>query len=180
MASVTELGHHRAVAMTVRRIRTSDGALLKAVRLAALLDAPSAFGSTYEHEVTFTEGHWSERADAGSAGALRSTFLALDGPEVVGIAGGYRNSQEDGTVELVSMWVAPTHRRQNVGRALVKRVCDWARETGGRDVALWVTLDNMPAEALYRGLGFRETGDVQPLPSDPCKDELRLKRSLGQ
>jgi hypothetical protein len=31
---------------------------------------------------------------------------------------------------------------------------------------------------LYEATGFRLTGDYQPLPSDPCKDELRMRRAL--
>lgn len=180
MAGDAEFGHHRYVSVTVRRIRASDAALLKVVRLAALADAPSAFASTYEREAALTDDDWSERASIGSAGPLRSTFVAEAGSEVVGIVAGYRDAHDDTTVELVSMWVAPTHRRQHVGRTLVERVWDSARETDRKEVALWVTRGNVPAQALYRKLGFCETGDVQPLPSDPCKDELRLNRSLGQ
>lgn len=179
MASDTAFGHHLVVVVIVRRIQPTDAERLRTVRLAALSDAPSAFGSTYEREEAFTEDDWSERARGGSAGPLRSTFLAEDGQEVVGIVGGYRPVDDDPTVELVSMWVAPTHRRQRLGHTLVERVCDWARTTDAKDVALWVTRGNDAAERLYRELGFRETGDVQPLPSDPCKDELRLMRSLG-
>jgi hypothetical protein len=28
--------------------------------------------------------------------------------------------------------------------------------------------------ALYQRAGFALTGDYQPLPSDPCRDELRM------
>jgi hypothetical protein len=41
-------------------------------------------------------------------------------------------------------------------------------------VELWVTRGNVGAENLYRVMGFVETGDYQPLPSDPCKEELRM------
>jgi hypothetical protein len=32
---------------------------------------------------------------------------------------------------------------------------------------------------LYEAAGFRLTGGHQPLPSDPCKDELRMRWAPG-
>jgi len=40
--------------MTVRRIRPGDGALLREVRLRALVSGPDAFGSTYEREIALS------------------------------------------------------------------------------------------------------------------------------
>jgi hypothetical protein len=42
-------------------------------------------------------------------------------------------------------------------------------------VDLWVTRGNDPAQGFYRAMGFRGTGDYLPLPSDPCKNELRQR-----
>jgi RimJ/RimL family protein N-acetyltransferase len=141
-----------------------------------LRDAPSAFGSTYAAEVTRTEGEWSERAASGANGTDRFTVLAFDADACVGLAGGFRN--EDGhhaDVDLVSMWVAPTHRGTGVADRLVDAVLDWAcNEAQAEVVGLWVTRGNDRAQRFYERLGFVETGDVQPLPSDPCKDEVRM------
>jgi hypothetical protein len=46
-------------------------------------------------------------------------------------------------------------------------------------VTLWVTGGNLPAQSLYRALGFVETGDYQPLPSDPSRQETRMRLSLS-
>jgi GNAT superfamily N-acetyltransferase len=155
--------------ISVRRIRPDDAALLERVRLAALLDTPSAFGSTHAAESGRPVAEWEARAAAGAKGHDRVTFFALDGDDVVGLVGGYR---EDGVTHLVSMWTDPEARRTGVGRALVQAVLDWAED----DVHLWVTRGNDAAHALYERMGFVETGDHQPLPSDPCKDEVRMVR----
>lgn len=159
----------------MRRVRSDDGALLKRVRLAALLDTPSAFGSSHADEAVRPDDEWDVRASAGADGRDRSTFFAFDGDDVVGLVGGYRPDRSVDEVDLVSMWTSPSARRRGVGRELVRAVLAWA---GDSPVSLWVTRGNDPAYELYASLGFVETGDHQPLPSDPCKDEIRMIRRV--
>lgn len=81
-------------------------------------------------------------------------------------------------LELMSMWVAPEARRQGGAEALVGAVADWASTTPATAVHLWVRRNNHHAQRLYRRLGFTETGELQPMPSHPCADELRMVRRL--
>ena len=163
--------------VVVRRITTADAELLRDIRLRALQDSPSAFGSTYAVEVTRSEAEWAERAASGASGNDRFTALAFVDDDCIGLAGGFRND-EDGhhaDIDLVSMWVAPSHRGSGVAEQLVDAVLDWARDDAQAEVVgLWVTHTNERAQRFYERLGFVETGDVQPLPSDPCKDEVRM------
>jgi GNAT superfamily N-acetyltransferase len=162
----------------VRRTAKGDAALLKQVRLAALKEAPSAFGSTYAAEATGTDAEWAQRAIAGSGGRDRAMFLAELDDEVIGLAGAYREEASSASVELVSMWVAPHARNRGVGAALIDAVTAWAIETDARSISLWVTIGNTPAETLYNSKGFATTGEVQPLPSDSSKSEARMELSL--
>src|SRR5213075_3335252 len=131
-----------------------DAGTLKRVRLAALLDTPSAFGSTHADEAGRSDGEWQERAVAGADGRDRVTFFAVDDDgTVLGLAGGYRPDGDLGAVELVSMWTAPDARRRGVGSALVRAVLDWADERVDA-VSLWVTRGNDPAHSLYERMGF--------------------------
>lgn len=165
--------------VNVHRIRPSDGAALRTIRLRALRDTPSAFGSTFDHEATLTDADWTDRAARGADGPDRATFLAHAAEQIVGVAGGYREKPGSAVVELVSMWVAPHARRQGVAAALVQTVINWSAATGASRVDLWVTRGNEPALGLYTDLGFKQTTDVQPLPSDPCKEELRMTLDLA-
>jgi ribosomal protein S18 acetylase RimI-like enzyme len=171
----------------IRRIGPDEGPLLADVRLAALLDSPTAFGSTYASESNYTEADWSERARMGALGISRVTFFAeVDGegppgvPGVVGLIGGYRPDETSRSVELVSMWTSPAARRSGVGRALAHEVLSWAASLGVQRVTLWVTRGNDPAVQFYRSLGFSLTGDAQPLPSDPGHDELAMELTLPE
>jgi len=166
------------VQLTVRRIRADEGPALRVVRLAALLDAPSAFGSTHQAEEAQPAQHWTERARQGSAGDASATFFATVDDRIVGLVGAYRPDPNLAVVELVSMWTAPEARRTGAGRRLVDAVLDWASTASADSVELWVTQRNDPAIALYRSAGFRETGDQQALPSDPRKNEVRMRRPL--
>ena len=158
----------------VRRVETGDASLLKRVRLAALRDTPSAFGSTYEREVLFSDAEWEGRARASAQGSDRATYFAESDGAVVGLVGGFRAVPGAERVDLVSMWVAPEMRHRGIARLLVGAVIDLATETSAREVALWVTRGNTAAESLYQSMGFGLTGNTQPLPWDPSTDELEL------
>ena len=160
----------------IRRVRPDDGPGLKAVRLAALADSPSAFGSSYAAEVDQPDDFWEARAVLAAAGEGSVTFFAVIAGSVVGLVAAYQPDAARLSVELVSMWVSPAQRRAGIAAELVDAVVGWARETGATTVELWVTRGNDAAVRLYEAEGFHLTGDHQPRPSDPCKDELRMRR----
>jgi GNAT superfamily N-acetyltransferase len=153
--------------------------VLRRVRLAALRDAPSAFGSTYDREADRSEQEWSNWARLGASSADRALFFAVDDDDVVGLAGGHRDDTASLEVHLVSMWTSPAVRRRGVGQALARSVLEWAGTVGAETVGLWVTRGNESAQALYESIGFEPTGEDQPLPSDPCKDEIRMVLRLA-
>ena len=162
-----------SMSVTIRRIEPGDGPLLKEIRLAALLDAPFAFARNHDEERVQPDERWEELAIERSAGVDHATFFALDGPSTgaIGLVGAHR--LDPATVELVSMWTVPAARSRGVGAALVAAVVDFA---AGHEVQLWVTRGNHPAQRLYERCGFELTGESQALPSDPCKDEIRMWR----
>ncbi len=160
------------VVVVVREVVTDEWALLRDVRLAALSEAPSAFGSTYAREAPLTEEQWRGRISARSV-----TFFAhvTEQSEPAGLAAVW---VDDGAAELVSMWVRPAARGRGVGEALVAAAADWARGRGHDTLYLWVTESNKAACRLYERCGFTPTGERQPLPSNPALEEVRMRRPL--
>jgi GNAT superfamily N-acetyltransferase len=156
----------------VRELAAGDWELLRDVRLAALSEAPYAFGSTYAREVAFTEEQW--RARILNRGVTFFGFLA-DVTEPAGVGGVYTG---DGVADLVSMWVRPSARGRGVGEALVEAAAAWAKTRDYDTLSLWVTESNTPARGLYERCGFTPTGEYQPLPSDPTLREIQLSRPL--
>jgi GNAT superfamily N-acetyltransferase len=176
---VSRVAQNHVVDITVRRVRPEEWRELKSVRLAALADSPSAFGSTHAREAAFDDAEWIDRAERGSRGVDRVTFVAIDhdGRGFVGIAGGFCYPEDSTHRDLVSMWTSPAARRAGVGRRLVASVLDWAGVD--TEVHLWVTEGNDPAQRLYETMGFEVTDDVQPHPNDPCANEIRMVRRAG-
>jgi [ribosomal protein S18]-alanine N-acetyltransferase len=82
-----------------------------------------------------------------------------------------------GEAELLRLAVLPAERRRGVGRALVEHGLEQLRQVGVRTCHLEVRLDNEPAIALYRSLGFRPAGRRRGYYRDGS-DALVLSREL--
>lgn len=135
-------------AYEVVRIGPDDWATFRDVRLAALIDAPSAFGSTYAREAAFEEATWRERA-----GGL--TWLALADGRPLGTVSLYAAPElPEGSVMLVGMWVAGEYRGSGVADALVAAALDGAARQGFAEVVLYVEGGNERAAAFYTRTGF--------------------------
>jgi len=63
-----------------------------------------------------------------------------------------------GEMEVLTLAVAPSARRQGMARALMDAALQAAREAGAEAAFLEVATDNPAAEALYAGLGFESAG----------------------
>ncbi len=82
------------------------------------------------------------------SGCRRGELAALG----IGVADG-------GLIGLYDIVVAPEHRRQGCGTAIVAAILAWGREAGARTAYLQVMRNNAPALALYQGLGFAHAYD---------------------
>jgi GNAT superfamily N-acetyltransferase len=158
----------------VRETVMPDWPALRDIRLAALRDAPDAFGSAYADQVSFGPEQWQQRIARG--GTFFVFVPEATGAEPAGMAGGY--PEAPGLVELISMFVRPQARGHGAGEALIEAVLGWARDRDATSVHLWVTENNAPARGLYERCGFVPTGERQPFPPRPGVDEIAMTRPL--
>ncbi|HEY0240236.1 MAG TPA: GNAT family N-acetyltransferase [Friedmanniella sp.] len=138
----------------------------RALRLAALAQAPEAFGSTLAEWTGEgdTEERWRRRLEE----VPHNLVLVVDGRDV----GMVSLTAPEGLdpSELISMWVAPEVRGTGVGGAAVEAVLAVAAEVHpGSVVALSVYPGNATARSLYARHGFVDAG-----PSPDGAGELRM------
>lgn len=144
-------------------LSSEDWRTWRDLRLRALAEAPYAFGSTLEAWESAPEERWRERLDLPDA----LNVIAKIDDEAVGMATG---ASFDGTLELISMWVAPEARGRGVGDALVAMISRWARERGATELRLAVVAHNANAVRLYLRHGFVDVG-----PSDEVGERAMSK-----
>jgi ribosomal protein S18 acetylase RimI-like enzyme len=163
--------------VTLHRITPPLVSSYKAIRLRALQDTPSAFGSTYARESQFSDTDWQQRAS--NLCTPRSIgYLAREQDVYCGIAVSFLNEHNPQHAELMSMWVAPERRRTNTGRLLVDAIESWARRSGAHTLQLMVVGKNLAAISFYERLGFTKTGRTEPYPNDPALIEYEMSKSL--
>ena len=141
---------------TVRVVGGEDWPTWREIRLRALADSPSAYGSTYAREVAFMEQDWRDRlGDRDAVGVL-----VEDDRVAVGMGAGFPDLP--GFLHVVAMWVDPAHRGRGVAHAVLCGVDTWARERGLR-LHLDVNTTNVVARRSYERFGFALTGETRPL-----------------
>ncbi|MBL9103226.1 MAG: GNAT family N-acetyltransferase [Myxococcales bacterium] len=144
--------------MRIDRLGAHEGERLRAVRLAALADAPDAFGGTLAEAVARPADAWQRHL------IELATFVAVDDGLDVGMVRSARHPDEPETGELLSLWVAPGARGRGVGDALIDAVVAWARTEGLSRLVLDVGDHNAAAIGLYARHGFTPTGLTGSLP----------------
>lgn len=162
----------------VRRLRSDEGLVLRAARLAALADAPGDSTTTLERAEAHSNDHWVTSAAANASGPLHATFLAeADGiDEPVGMVGAYAN--RDGVVNVVGLWAAPGHRDVGVAPALLEAVSAWGRANQARRLRIWVVERNEFAQRFYESVGFAATGEVMPYEPKPKLRQVEMTAAL--
>lgn len=153
-----------------------DWAVWRHLRLAALGEAPYAFGSQLADWAGDADAAERWRSRLGIPGSHNVVAMLHDDP--VGMASGVPTSHV-GTVELISMWVAPGARGRGVGDALIREIERWARSVGARVLRLSVAEDNSPAADLYQRHGFQFTGELGAMMPDGIHREQVMEKAMA-
>ncbi len=109
------------------------------------------------------------------------TLVADRGGEVVGFCSMAIPSRDDdageATCEVGAIYVEPTLWRAGVGARLLETALDTVRDSGWREVTLWVFAANASARAFYESFGFASDGAEMHHQSSG-QTEIRLRASL--
>ena len=142
----------------IRVLVSSDAGAYQALRLFALQESPTAFGSSHEEECDRTI---EQVASLLSGSQERKFFGCFDSGSLIGVVGVGREqgSKERHIAFIRSMFVAPGYRGKGVGKQLLIAALDQvAQWPGVEQVTLAVTATNKPALSLYQSCGFIEVG----------------------
>jgi ribosomal protein S18 acetylase RimI-like enzyme len=159
----------------LRVLTEDDWPLWRELRLAALEEAPDAFGSRLAdwQGDGDREDRWRGRLSmAGS-----HNVVALVDGDPAGMASGIPGG-EPAVAELISMWVSPAARGRGVGDALLAEVERWARATGAILLRLDVSDGNEAASGLYERNGFVFTGELGAVMRDGVHRERVMEKRL--
>ena len=147
--------------MDIRSTVTEDWKLLRQVRLAALLDTPTAFGVSYQTAAAYTDEQWQVRASSTGT----AFWLAFEKDRPVGMIGAAVSDTQ--RFNLIGMWVEPAARGSGVATQLVETVKVHATSQGFDRVYLDVSPDNARASNFYLKQGFTFMDEWEPLESHP-------------
>lgn len=144
----------------IRFLNSQDVNAYRDLRLQALRESPTAFGSSYEQETCFPLTNFAARLcpNDDSASGIFGAFS--DSNRLIGMLGFLRESRlkRAHIGSLWSMYVLPEFRNQGVGAALLDRALSHARQLALRQIVLTVTANNLAACSLYRSRGFERFG----------------------
>ena len=147
--------------MDIRSTVKEDWKRLRQVRLAALLDTPTAFGVSYQTAADYTDEQWQVRASSTGT----AFWLAFEKDRPVGMIGAAVSDTQ--RFNLIGMWVEPAARGSGVATQLVEIVKARATSQGFDRVFLDVSPDNARASNFYLKQGFAFMDEWEPLESHP-------------
>ncbi|WP_067469788.1 GNAT family N-acetyltransferase [Nocardia amamiensis] len=177
----------------IRRVRAGDGEQLRAVRLAALCEWPSAFGETADQAAALHPADWEARIARSCAPGRQILAVATDRDqgEFVGMLGGFIDSERDRPELLVPVpdgarwamiwgaYVRPRARGRGLADQQLAIVHRWAADEARVE---WIGLDvvetNTRAVAFYQRNGYASTALRRPYANDPALTEIVMMRQL--
>lgn len=160
--------------MRVWRLGPDSAAEWRAIRLAALRDAPEAFDASLDD--------WQDRPLIDYATRLRSvpTFAAghdLAEPLAVAAWEAGLDPRDAGRGWLLSVYARPEARGRGFAAAAIRAALDDAARQGMTSIGLNVRDTATHAQALYRRLGFAPT-DRQGVANARGAPELEMLKEL--
>jgi ribosomal protein S18 acetylase RimI-like enzyme len=156
---------------SIRRAQSGDEPALRQLRIQALSDAPTAFGSTLDRELNRSAAEWARWLTP------TATFLLEVEGVPKGLAAGVPDQTDPGLVYLMAMWLHPALRGSGAADRLVHAVLTWATSIGADLIQLDVIQGNEAAIRLYERHGFRPTGHTAMRARDGAV-EIQMERSL--
>lgn len=119
---------------------------------------------------------WSENSVRSElSNPLSDWLVAEEDGKLIGYVGSQSVPPE---ADVMNLAVAPEWRKKGVGRALMTALIAQLHSRGITALFLEVRISNLPAQNLYRCLGFMEVGRRPKYYVNPTEDALILRKEL--
>jgi ribosomal protein S18 acetylase RimI-like enzyme len=154
----------------IRRMGSGEWRELRAIRLEAVRDTPTAFSSSYAELASHPDVFWQERAAAGATSGSGATFIASDrNDDWVGSASAEPLAEVPDHAHIHAVYVRAGHRGPTgLGGRLMEAAIRFAEQhIDVSRLTLGVHENNTRALAFYRRIGFRLTDKVIPYRPNP-------------
>lgn len=151
--------------------------LHKTIRMAALADAPYAFTTQLADVAERSDEEWAGITYRRAQDPNGITYFAFVEGEPCGMAACVLTELG---AEMLAVWVAPHRRRQGVAEAMVDYARAWAQARGVDRLVVGVYADNTGAIALYRRVGFIDSGEQRVTQTEPVRPILILSMPLTE
>ena len=149
----------REVQITMPTIEDLQG--FKNLRLEALQQDPSAFGSSYAKEVSRTDEEWKAWLEKSLGEQSQELLLlAKDGGKYVGMIGSAPKDEKRWKIKAV--YVTPEYRGKGVSKKLLQQVLRRIDANKNiEEIELSVNTNATAAVNLYKQFGFEIQGTIQ-------------------
>lgn len=150
---------HDQAPYSIRRMSAGDLSAFRSLRLAALLESPTAFSATVDGEQGLSDEQVLTRMEGPSHSGIWGAWNANQ--VLVGTVGLLHlpQSKLQHKAALYAVYIAPCARGLGLGCQMMQTVIAHTRLlTDLRQLYLGVTAGNSPALRLYQSLGFVEYG----------------------
>jgi len=144
--------------VVIERLSPANVTAFRQLRLRGLRESPLAFGSSYAEEAKLPRKVFVARLEQSPD---KWIFGSLVGGRLVGVVTLIREAKrkERHKASIYGMYVERKMRRSGIGRQLIERVIEAARQLHGlKQVRLAVVETNRPALRLYKSVGFKLYG----------------------
>jgi ribosomal protein S18 acetylase RimI-like enzyme len=148
---------------TIRPLRAAEWRSWREVRLRMLREDPGSFGTRWEEASREPDERWQDWAAEAARGETRTLFVAEADGRWLGVVGAFLRI-DPREAQLISMWVDPRARGQQLAERLIGSVAEWASSRGCTDVFLFVQETNVRAQRVYERAGFAPTGARERVP----------------
>jgi ribosomal protein S18 acetylase RimI-like enzyme len=148
--------------MEICLLTASDAEAFWHLRLQALRNDPASFADSAEEHLETTVETTRERLSKNDP-ARNFVIGAFEGGKLIGTAGFFRrpNNKERHKGHIWGVYVRPESRGKGLASALMKEIVSRAREIDGLEQITLVASANLPAQRLYKALGFESYG-IEP------------------